>query len=439
MPRNEPTRSDRGLTRGTLTRRLGQRRLDLVKRIGDIAGDRGWGTFLVGGVVRDLLLGRPTKDLDLVVVGDARKVAKIVARGDGAKITEHTAFGTASIEFEDGLRVDLATARRESYARPAALPSTSPSNLIDDLARRDFSVNSMALDLSPTGFGTIVDPCGGREDLRRGSIRVLHDRSFIDDPTRVFRALRFASRLDFEIESDTESLMRQAIGSGLLDRLSATRVRHEIHLLFEESGWPDVAAKLGGYGAWSAVEPSLGLRSGDGPRLERAENWVDWYGQIAGADPVQRWALGLAVLAQRSTRGERERLVERLRPDRHDTSTLLDSSERAREILRNLRSARHPRPSRVYRVCEGADVTTCLLALAETRPGAIRRAICTYLERWRSIETDISGDDLMRAGVQAGPRVGVGLRAALEAKLDGRAPDPTSQLTIGIHAARTRA
>lgn len=439
MPRHEPERSVRGLARSTLKRRLGSRRLELVERIGEVAGQRGWATFLVGGVVRDLLLGRTTKDLDLVVVGDARRVAEIVARAEGADFTEHLAFGTASIEFEDQLRVDLATARRESYARPAALPSTSPSKLTDDLARRDFSVNSMALDLSRAGFGTIIDTCGGRRDLRRGLIRVLHDRSFTDDPTRVFRALRFANRLEFKIETDTGTLMRQAIDNGLLGRLSATRVRHEIQLLFDESGWAGLARELDRYGVWPAVEPSLVLRRGDGPRLGRAESWADWYGQVDGSDPVHRWVLALAVLTQSSTRLERDRVVTRLRPDRHDASTLLDTSERAGEVLRKLRSARHPRPSRVYAICEGADVMTCLLALGDTRPGAIRQAICTYLVRWRSVEADISGDDLLRAGVQSGPMVGVGLRAALEAKLDGSAVDPASQLLIGISASRTRA
>jgi len=396
-------------------------------------------TYLVGGVVRDLLLGRATKDLDLVVVGDAPAVGAEIARSAPAHYREHKAFGTASVEFDDRLRVDLATARRETYARPGALPRTAPSGLLDDLRRRDFTVNSMALDLSASHFGEIVDPGEGRADLRRGLIRVLHDRSFVDDPTRIFRALRFANRLGFEVEAATAGLMHQAVAGGGVDRLSAARIRREIELLFDEHGWSDAAASLDEYGVWKAVEPSLGVKAGDAGRLERAESWAEWYAASDGAGSISRWVLALAALVQPGSREERERVVRRLRPERRDASDLLEAPDRAREILKALRSARHPRPSRVFRICEGASVVSCLLALSETRAGAVRQALCGFLLRFSSLKADISGDDLLREGVPAGPRVGVGLRAALEAKLDGRATDAQRQLAVAILAARRRA
>ena len=185
---------------------------------------------------------------------------------------------------------------------------------------------------------------------------------------------------------------------------------------------------------WRAIAPGLGVRRRNRGPIERAESWSGWYGDIDDAEPIRPWVLALAALAQ--GRAERERLVERLRPDRRDVSDLLEAPDTGGEVLKNLRSARHPRPSRVRAICDGAGTTACLLALAGTRPGAIRQAICAYLLRWRSIETDISGDDLLREGVPAGPRIGVGLRAALEAKLDGRAGDSESQLTIAVRAAR---
>lgn len=405
-----------------------------MERIREAAGQRGWATYLVGGVVRDLLLGRPTKDLDVVVVGNALEVAAEVARSERGSYTEHRTFGTASIELDDRLRIDVATARRESYARPAALPRTAPSGLEDDLTRRDFSINSMALDISPEHFGTVIDPCGGRTDLRRGMIRVLHERSFLDDPTRILRALRFANRLKFSIEDDTLDLMRAATGAGLFDRLSATRVRRELELIFAEGDWADIVVELEEVGVWPAILPGLGIRRGDRGRVERAESWADWYGDIDRAEAIRRWVLALGAMTH--SRIERERLAARLRPDGRDGSALIDAPERAKEILSRLRSTRHPLPSQVCAVCDGAGTTACLLALAGTRPGAIRQAICAYLLRWRSLEADITGDDLLREGVPAGPRVGVGLRAALEAKLDGRAPDSATQLNIAILASR---
>ena len=435
----ELPRSGRRLAKSTLQRRLGRRRLELVQRIAETAREAGWETYLVGGVVRDLLLERATRDLDLVVVGDARKVAARIARSEGARYREHAAFGTASIEFEDRLRVDLATARRETYARPAALPRTAPSGLGEDLLRRDFSVNSMALDLSASGFGGIIDPCGGRADLRRGLIRILHDRSFIDDPTRLFRALRFANRLDFTVEAATADLMHQATGSGAIDRLSAARVHRELLLFFEEPGWADAAAALGDFGVWQAIDRGLGLERGVVGRIERAESWAEWYGAIDGAEPVTRWVLALGALMHGTTRDKREHVVKRLRPGRGEALDLLDAPDRAGEILTRLRSARHPRPSRVFGICEGASAVTCLLALSDTRPGAIRQGISSFLLRWRSLQADISGEDLLQAGVPRGPLVGIGLRAAFEAKLDGRATDHAGQLAIGLRAGRRRA
>jgi tRNA nucleotidyltransferase (CCA-adding enzyme) len=439
MRRHLLPRSGRSLAKSTLKRRLGRRRLELVERIGEVAAQQGWATYLVGGVVRDLLLGRATKDLDLVVVGNAPEVAALVARSEAGQLREHRAFGTASIEFEDGLRVDLATARRESYARPAALPRTIASGMVDDLLRRDFTINSLALDLSSSCFGEIMDPGRGRADVRRGLIRVLHERSFLDDPTRIFRALRFANRLGFEIETSTAALMHSASASGVVDRLSAARVRRELRMIFDEPGWAGAAGALSDYDLWTAVEPSLGGGRGSAGRVERAESWAEWYAATEGAESVSRWVLALAALAHGGARDERKRVVRRLRPGRQDATDLIDAPGRAREILRELRAARHPRPSRVFRICEGASVITCLVALSDTRAGAVRHAICGYLRRFSSFEADISGDDLLREGVPAGPLVGIGLRAALEAKLDGRASDASRQLAVAIRATRSRA
>jgi tRNA nucleotidyltransferase (CCA-adding enzyme) len=436
MPRHEPAPSGRSLARSTLRRRLGRRRLELAERIVAVARRRGWATYLVGGVVRDLLLDRATKDLDLVVVGDAPAVARSIAQTAGARFREHEAFGTASVEFDDALRFDLASARSESYVRPAALPRTAPSSLHDDLRRRDFTINSMALDLSAAHFGEVIDPLEGQSDLRRRLVRVLHDRSFRDDPTRIFRAVRFSNRLGFAVEEATERLMRQSIARGGIDRLSATRLRRELELLFDEAGWAETVATLGKYGGWNAVEPALGLERGDAGRVERAESWAEWYAASFGTTPIRRWVLALATLLHGRRRKERERVVRRLRPERRDACELVEAPDRALEMLKNLRAARHPRPSRVFRICEGASVVSCLLALSDTRAGAVRQALCAFLLRFRAVQTDLSGDDLLRAGVPAGPLVGRGLRAALEAKLDGRATSAKRQLAVAIRATR---
>jgi tRNA nucleotidyltransferase (CCA-adding enzyme) len=439
MPLDDSSRTARKLSKTTLKRRLGRRRAELAAQIGRSAAKRGWDAFLVGGVVRDLLLSRPSKDLDLVVVGDAADLAAELAGSSDGRWTRHRAFGTATVELDGGLHVDLATARSETYARPAALPRTTPSDLLHDLQRRDFTINSMALDVSPAGFGVLVDPGGGASDLGRRRIRALHDRSFLDDPTRAFRAMRLANRLDFEIEPCTAAWMRQAVDSGVFERLSGSRVRRELWLQFEEGGWANAATLLARQGIWVAALDLTCVGRTAISRLGRAEGWADWYTGIEHGASFSRWVLALAALTYDESYRTRQRLAGRLRPGRGDARGLVDAPDRARGLLQELRRRRRPRPSHVLRACEGLDVVACLLALAATRAGSVSGAIQSFLQRSGRLAADISGGDLLRAGVPPGPRVGRGLRAALEAKLDGRADDRRDQLAVALRASRRRA
>jgi tRNA nucleotidyltransferase (CCA-adding enzyme) len=183
---------------------------DRVRRIGALADEKGVKVALVGGVVRDILLGSGSFDIDLVVEGDAIALATACQKAWGGRLTVHRRFGTATFEGEGGFKCDLATAREESYRRPAVLPDVRPGRLEADLARRDITINAMAYGLSAGVKGTLLDPFGGQEDLTRRAIRVLHDKSFVDDPTRILRVIRFEQRLKFRLESRTLALLRGA-------------------------------------------------------------------------------------------------------------------------------------------------------------------------------------------------------------------------------------
>jgi len=199
------------------------------------AAARGENVWLVGGAVRDLLLGRATRDADLLVdvSGDAAALARELGKRLGAKPRRHARFGTATLELPDGVRLDLARPRREAYAHPGALPEVAfPATLAEDLARRDFAIHAMALPLSSRR--RLVDPFGGRKDLAAGRIRVLHDRSFLDDPTRAYRAVRYAARLGFRLERPTARLLREAVASGAVDAVSGDRLRRECMLILSE-------------------------------------------------------------------------------------------------------------------------------------------------------------------------------------------------------------
>src|SRR6185295_10740104 len=190
--------------------------------------------YAVGGFVRDLLLGRPNVDIDLVVEGDAIAFARAFAKENGGRAKVHERFGTAAVVFPDEFKLDVAMARTEYYKHPSALPTVQPSSIKEDLFRRDFTINALALRLNADRFGELIDFYGGQRDLKERTIRVLHSRSFIDDPTRVFRAVRFEYRFGFRLGKETLTLIRDAVELGLFHRLSGTRLLEELILLLSE-------------------------------------------------------------------------------------------------------------------------------------------------------------------------------------------------------------
>jgi tRNA nucleotidyltransferase (CCA-adding enzyme) len=239
---------------GSIRERLPRDLIDFIREAGEAAERDQQRLYLVGGVVRDLLLERRNLDLDLVVEGDAIKLAQEIAGGRSAKVTAHPRFGTATLRWSDR-SVDFATARAETYARPGALPAVRPGTIKDDLSRRDFTINAMAVELNPRRFGDLVDPHGGRQDIDKKLVRVLHDRSFIDDATRVWRALRYEQRLDFHLERATLALLKR--GTVYLDTVSGDRIRHELERVLKEERPEKVLRRADELGALARMLPSL--------------------------------------------------------------------------------------------------------------------------------------------------------------------------------------
>jgi tRNA nucleotidyltransferase (CCA-adding enzyme) len=273
--------------------------LSFLELAGEVAREQGQKLYLVGGVVRDLLLGRPNLDFDLVVEGDALRLARQLAKASGEKVTTHPRFGTAKFH-RGGVSIDLVTARSETYPRPGALPEVQPGTISDDLRRRDFSINAMAIDLSPDSFGELIDPHGGKADLERGLIRVLHDKSFIDDATRMFRALRYEQRLGFQLEPNTESLMRR--DKAMVGTISGDRIRHELELFFKEEQPERILQRAEEVGVLQEIHPSL---SGNG--------WLsDKFAQARQRGIPVSLLLYLSLLAYRLSDNEVEGIIARL-------------------------------------------------------------------------------------------------------------------------------
>jgi len=405
--------------------RLSARQRGALTRLARCATQSGTRVFLVGGVVRDLLLGRPVRDLDLAVEGDARELARRV----GGRRQIHEAFGTATVECGRGLIADLASMRRERYRSPAALPDVGPGTLQEDLARRDFALNTLAVPLGGSGPLGLIDPFGGLDDIRRKRVRVLHERSFIDDPTRAFRAVRFAAELGFELERRTARLLRD--GVGFVDLLSAARLRRELTYTLG-CGRPGRAVRLlVRFGLLETVAPGLRPPRNAAICVARLPRLVRWLREGSPSDPPVVWAVALALLL-RTVEGETVRqALGRLQPDRGVRRAVLDALEADRRLPRAL-ARPGLRPSRIHAVCRRHGTEALLAVLAGGPPPKIRAAVRCYLATLRDVRADVRGADLLRAGLPPGPSIARALDAALAAKLDGLAPRRRDQLRVAL-------
>jgi tRNA nucleotidyltransferase (CCA-adding enzyme) len=411
--------------------RLGRGELTLLRAVGRVAESGGGSAYLVGGVVRDLFLARETRDLDVVIDGDALAAAAELARAREAQLTIHRRFLTARLTWPGGVRLDIANAREERYTRAGALPDVWPSSIEPDLFRRDFSINAMALSLTPGSFGELSDPTAGLDDLNAGRLRVLHAQSFHDDPTRAYRAVRFAARLRFRIDAETSRWMRSAVGSGLIARLSAVRLRRELVQLFDETAWVACLELMNGYGLLTAIDRALSYGSGDAPVVRRLERSLG----RPYARGARRWLACLLLLLLPRSTSERQRVVHRLRPRRTDVRTL-DELPRVHRLIARLRRGSEPDRGTVFELCQGLSTESVLLAAAAVQRVGVRRRLRSYLQRDRGAGPDIDGRDLLAAGAAPGPGIAAGLQAALIAKLRGRARTRRDQLEIATRVAR---
>jgi tRNA nucleotidyltransferase (CCA-adding enzyme) len=342
--------------------------------------------FLVGGAVRDLLLGEARTDIDVAVEGEVRPIADAL----GGEVVEHERFSTASVAV-DGLHVDLARARAEAYEQPGALPAVTPAAIADDLARRDFTINAMAVPLS--GEPKLIDPHGGVADLAAGLLRVLHERSFVDDPTRALRAARYAARFKLELEPGTAQLLRGAD----LGTVSSDRVEAELRRIAAEDGAPRALELIG---EWGLLE-----LPGD------AVDLAGRVGELAASPPWSGFADPSAAILAACGYG-------------HAAGPIRQAAEK-------LSHATPERPSEVVRVVTGASPEELLLARAIGAEWLDR-----YLEDWSKVSLEIDGADLLEQGVPEGPAVGRGLEAALSAKLDDEISGRDQELEIALAAAR---
>ena len=377
-------------------------------------GDRAEGVYLVGGTIRDILLGEAGFDVDIAVEGDAIAFARALASALEGRVTPHDKFGTAIVQYADGARVDVVTTRTEFYDAPGALPTVERAGLREDLLRRDFTVNAMAASLAPADFGRLVDPHRGRADLEARVLRVLHNLSFIDDPTRIFRAIRYEARYGLRLDEHSARLARGCIEMGLVGDLSSARLRDELVALLEDPGAVDGILRLGALGADRAVHPHLRADDEAADVLRRA---------LALRDELQLevpgWRLGLAVLGRELSSDEAYDWLERLKVRRRDVELIAGAITVAPRIVERLRAERLD-PAQVVLLADRYAPDAPLVALARDDLPELR----AYFTRLRDVRLEIDGSDLAELGLGESPRVGEVLaelrRRKLNGELDGR-------------------
>ena len=377
-------------------------------------GERPEGIYLVGGTVRDFLLGEASFDVDIAVEGDAIGLARDLAVALDGRVTPHAKFGTAVVQYGDSERVDVVTTRTEFYDAPGALPTVERAGLREDLFRRDFTLNAMAVSLKPDDFGRLVDPFGGREDLDARLLRVLHNLSFIDDPTRIFRAIRYEARYGLRLEEHSARLARGTIEMGLVGDLSSARLRDELVALLEDPGAVGGILRLGELGVDRAIQPHLRADAEGAELFERAlalraELDVD----------VPEWRLGIAALARELTSDEAYDWLQRLKLRRRDADRIAGAIRVAPLISQRLGSEALD-AAQVVALADAYTPDAPLLALAS----ADRPELRDYFTRLRDVRLEIGGAELAELGLSESPRVGEVLgelrRRKLNGELDGR-------------------
>lgn len=394
-------------------------RRHLVRACADAGARRGEAVYLVGGPVRDLLLGRPVEDIDVVVVGDGLAVAQRVARALGGRLTRYHAFGTARIDLADGHRLDVATARAEAYQRPGVLPEVRQGTLADDLGRRDFTINAMAVGLGGVAGESLQDPLGGRRDLDAGLVRYLHEGSFIDDPSRMLRAVRFALRFGYALEAGTRRALEAGVRAGYLESISGDRLRREFAKLLQEQ---PVAGplRLQADGLLATIAP--GLRA-DEAMLRALVALIA--AATVDAGPAEVWPLVLAALSADLDVQARWQLARRLRLSRDDRAPLIDSGAPWQRFLRFAEAAER-QPSELAAALDPLVIGAILVGSATLRAAgraALADSTERYLQRHRDLRSRLDAAQLGALGCPAGPPMGELLRVLRGARIDGLAGD----------------
>jgi tRNA nucleotidyltransferase (CCA-adding enzyme) len=408
---------------GLMRKQLSPRSIEVLHDLGRTADQLELPVYAVGGFVRDLLLGHPNMDVDVTVDGDGILFAETFCTGHGCRVKSHHKFGTAVIVYPDGYKIDVASTRLEYYVSPGALPTVERSSLKMDLYRRDFTVNTLAIRLNNGYFGQLIDYFGAYRDLQDKVIRVLHNLSFVEDPTRVFRAIRFEQRLGFRIAKHTEDLIKNAVKMDFLEKLGGRRLLAELVQILKEKEPLRGIGRMASLGLFRFIHPALEYGKAMQETLEEVRYIVTWYDLLYLERHYQRWAVYFLAICEPLSDDEFWGTCTRLAVSERYKEQLVEMRRQGEELVtameRRLGQQGRLENSEVYFFLRGLSVEVLLYLMAKSRNQELKRLISLYFTKLQALRTAIGGEDLKALGIKPGPRYRELLDAVLNAKLNG--------------------
>jgi len=410
--------------------RLSKRIIDILKNIGKVADEIGCGAYVIGGFVRDLLLYRNNEDVDIVIEGDGIAFAKKYAPMVGARVHIYGKFGTAVVVFPDGFKIDVASARMEYYKFPAALPTVEMSSIKLDLFRRDFTINTMAIQLNPERFGTLIDFFAAQKDIKEKAIKILHNLSFVEDPTRVFRAIRFEQRFGFTIGKLTSGLIENAVKMDFFKRLSGRRVFSELRQILEEENPSSSIIRLNDYDLLKVIDPSVTLNKELVSSLDSIRQVLSWHDLLFLEESYMKWAIYFMVLFRHCEFDASKEICDQFEIAPKYQMIFCKERFEAERCLYRLEIDRKIKNAGLYKELSPFRIELILYMMAVTRQERAKKAISFFVTQLRQTEISVSGQDLKETGLEPGPIYRIILQAVLDAKLNGQLKTKNDELNF---------
>jgi tRNA nucleotidyltransferase (CCA-adding enzyme) len=408
---------------GQIGKRLPAPAIALLRELGRCADELGLVVYAVGGFVRDLLLGVKNLDMDVTVEGDGIFFAERFAASHGCRVRSHPKFGTAVVIFSDGSKLDVASTRLEYYESPGVLPTVERSSLRHDLYRRDFTINTLAFCLNGNSFGRLIDYYGGQQDLQETVVRVLHNLSFVEDPTRVFRAIRFEQRLAFRIAPHTENLIRSAVRMNVLERVGGKRLLNELVLILEESMPAGAVGRMSALGLLQFIHPALKVLPETERVIHESYQVLAWFRLLYLEDACQQWLVYYLALCDGLKPEEFQDACQRLTMPGRIMTKVFGYRRTALGILdtiqRRLKRGTEVRNSEIHGWFHGLPLEMLLYLAAKASREEVKRFVSLYLTRLRQVRCSSGGDALKALGLKPGPRFKGVMDQLLAARLNG--------------------